>query len=182
METIYETERLLLRILGEEDADKVLAFYEDNREIFEAYEIDRVENFYTREHQAALLRCEYGMLQRQQSVRFWVFAKERPEQIIGTYSFHNIRYSAYRDCELGYKFRREVWGKGYARESIAPGLEIMFEKLKLHRIEALVQPENERSKKLLRALGFEMEGVKRQNVKLHGVWQDHEVYSLLKER
>lgn len=181
METVYETERLLLKVLEEEDADKVLAFYEGNREIFEEYEIDRVENFYTREHQAALLRCEYGMMQRQQSIRFWVFTKENPEEIIGTYSFHNIRYSAYRDCQLGYKFRKEVWGNGYARESIAPGIKVMFEKLKLHRIEAMVMPQNTRSKKLLTALGFESEGVKRQNVKLHGVWRDHEVYSLLNE-
>lgn len=179
MEMVYETPRLLLKVLREDAADSVLAFYVENREIFERYEIDRVENFYTWSHQAALLRCEYNMMERSQSARFWVFEKERPKRIIGTFSFHNIRYYAYRDCELGYKFHHEIWGKGYAKESIEKGIQVMFQEFKLHRIEAMVMPENERSKNLLHALGFEREGIKRQNVKLHGAWCDHEVYSLL---
>lgn len=181
MEMVYETSRLLLRILQEDAAAKVLKFYEENKEIFEEYEIDRGENFYTRAHQAALLRCEYNLMLRSQSIRFWVFEKDRPEHIIGTFSFHNIRYSAYQDCELGYKFHQKVWGKGYAGESIQRGITIVFEELGLHRIEALVRSENERSKHLLRSLGFESEGIKRQNVNLHGTWYDHEVYSLLNE-
>ncbi len=179
MEMVYETPRLLLRILREDAADRVLEFYEENKEIFEQYEIDRVDNFYTRAHQAALLRCEYNLIVRLQAVRFWVFEKKKPSRIIGTFSFHNIRYSAYQDCELGYKFHQDVWGKGYARESIAQGIEIMFAELGLHRIEALVMPGNQRSKQLLQSLGFTLEGIKRQNVRLHGTWFDHEVYSLL---
>lgn len=57
----------------------------------------------------------------------------------------------------------------------------MFEDMKLHRIEASVLPENTASGKLLRNLGFELEGVKRQSVRLHGVWRDHELYALLSE-
>lgn len=181
MKLVYETPRLLLKILREDAADKVLEFYEENKEIFEQYEIDRVENFYTRVHQTALLRCEYNLLTRMQMVRFWVFEKQKPEQIIGTFSFHNIRYSAYQDCELGYKFHQKVWGKGYAKESIERGIDVMFQEAGLHRIEAMVMPENQRSKHLLRSLGFESEGIKRQNVRLHGTWYSHEVYSLLNE-
>ena len=118
MEMIYETPRLLLKILKEDAADKVLEFYLENKEIFERYEIDRADNFYTKAYQAALLRMEYNLMVRMQAVRFWVFEKARPDRIIGTFSFHNIRYLAYQDCELGYKFHQEVWGRGYARESI----------------------------------------------------------------
>ena len=181
MEMVYETPRLLLKILREDAADKILTFYQENKEIFEQYEIDRAEHFYTKDHQAALLRCEYNLLVRMQLVRFWVFEKQEPERVIGTVSFHNIRYSAYQDCELGYKFHQEVWGRGYARESIKLGMEIIFQELKLHRIEALVMPDNQRSKRLLQALGFELEGIKRQNVRLHDRWCSHEVYSLLNE-
>ena len=53
--------------------------------------------------------------------------------------------------------------------------------MKLHRMEAQVQPENTASRKLLEGLGFVREGVKRKSVKLHGVWKDHEVYALLAE-
>lgn len=179
MEMVYETPRLVLRILREDAAESVLRFYEENKEIFEKYELDRVENFYTKAYQATLLRCEYNLMLRNQFVRFWVFEKEDPKRIVGTFSFRNICYSAYMDCELGYKFHQSVWKRGYAKESIRKGLEIMFQEAKMHRIEALVQPENNPSKHLLKALGFTYEGVKRQNVKLHGTWCDHEVYSLL---
>lgn len=181
MEMVYETPRLVLKVLREDAAGSVLQFYEENKEIFEKYELDRAENFYTKAYQAALLQCEYNVMMRSQMVRFWVFEKENPKKIVGTFSFHNIRHSAYMDCELGYKFHQSVWKKGYAKESIQKGLEIVFRELKLHRVEALVQPENEPSKHLLGALGFTCEGVKKQNVKLHGAWCDHEVYSLLNE-
>lgn len=181
MEMVYETPRLLLKVLREDAADKVLEFYQENKEIFERYEMDRGENFYTKAHQAALLRCEYNLMVRMQMTRFWVFEKDQPESIVGTFSFHNIRYASYLDCELGYKFHQSVWGKGYAAESISRGIEAMFNEQGLHRIEALVMPENERSRRLLKALGFQLEGIKRQNVRLRGTWCDHEVYSLLKE-
>ena len=181
MKMVYETPRLFIKVLREEAVDQVLEFYAENKEIFEQYEIDRVENFYTKSHQAALLRCEYNLMERRQSARFWVFEKTNPDRIVGTFSFHNIRYYAYMDCELGYKFHQAVWGRGYARESIERGIRVMFEELGLHRIEALVMPENERSRHLLGSLGFVSEGIKRQNVRLHGAWCDHEVYSLLNQ-
>lgn len=177
----YETSRLLIKALEGEAAEQVLEFYDKNKQIFEKYEIDRVENFYTPAYQSALLQCEYNLMQKRQSARFWVFEKEAPQHIIGTFSFHNIRYSAYYDCELGYKFDQKIWGKGYAKESIAWGIQIMFEELGLHRIEALVMSQNKHSKNLLKALGFKFEGIKRQNVKLHGTWCDHEVHSLLND-
>ena len=169
MKMEYETPRLAIRALGEQAAHQVLEFYHNNRETFEQYEIDRAENFYTPSYQAALLHCEYTLMQKQQSARFWVFEKEAPQKIIGTFSFHNVRYSAYKDCDLGYKFEQKIWGKGYAKESIAKGIQIIFEDLGLHRIEAMVMSQNERSKNLLKALGFELEGIKRQNVKLHEI-------------
>lgn len=68
---------------------------------------------------------------------------------------------------------------GYAQESITKCLSIAFKELGLHRVEAQVLRENLPSKKLLYRLGFEMEGVRKQNVKIHGEWRDHELYALL---
>ena len=53
--------------------------------------------------------------------------------------------------------------------------------MNLHRIEAYTLPENKPSRNLLERLGFAWEGTKRQSVKLHGRWRDHEVYALLAE-
>ena len=47
MNFIYETARLQIRVLNGTYADKSLAFYEEDRELFEQYEPTRSQNFYT---------------------------------------------------------------------------------------------------------------------------------------
>lgn len=192
MQMRYDTKRLYMEILSENAASQVLQFYLDNREIFEQYEIDRPKNFYTEPYQRTILRSEYNLAVRQSLVRYWIFEKgedgESPRRtargqcgkIAGTFSFYNIRRSAYQSCELGYKFNQEMWGRGYAQESLERGIKIVFEELQIHRIEALVMPGNQRSIRVLEKLGFQSEGIRRQNVNLHGIWQDHEVYSLIR--
>ncbi|MCI9446487.1 MAG: GNAT family N-acetyltransferase [Lachnospiraceae bacterium] len=181
MKMNYETERLLMKILPDTAAGQTLQFYQDNREVFEQYEADRSQNFYTLSYQKALLHCEYNLAIKQSAARFWVYEKTCPERIIGTVSLQDIRRGFYQSCGLGYKFDQRVWRRGYAKESIAQCIWIAFREMNLHRIEAQTLPENEASRKLLEGLGFAWEGTKRQGVKLHGTWRDHEVYALLAE-
>ncbi len=181
MKMKYETERLILKVLPDTAVSQVLQFYVDNREIFEQFEPDRSQNFYTPEHQKTLLHCEYNLAIKQSAVRFWLFEKSAPEQIIGTVSMRDIRRGLYQSCMIGYKIDKRYWRQGFARESVVQCIRIAFEEMKLHRIEAHTLPENMPSRKLLEGLGFAWEGTKRQSVKLHGVWRDHEVYALLAE-
>ncbi|MCI9137318.1 MAG: GNAT family N-acetyltransferase [Lachnospiraceae bacterium] len=181
MNMIYQTKRLELRIITDEEAPQVLQFYLDNQEIFERYEVDRMHNFYTEKFQRTVLQCEYNLAVKQKLFRFWVYEKGNIDRIIGTVSIYDIKRGYYQSCELGYKFDQRFWGKGYAKESVLKCLQIAFEELELHRVEAYVVRENEASRKLLKSMGFGLEGVKRQSVKLHGVWQDHELYALLAE-
>lgn len=179
MDMIFETERLTIKILPDTAAAQVLRFYTDNKEIFEACETDRPEPFYTEDFQKAVLNGEYNLAVKQTLFRFWVFEKENQDRIIGTISFQHIKRGYFQTCELGYKFDRHFWGRGYARESISRCIQIAFGEWKLHRIEAYVLPENTASRKLLAKLGFEWEGTKKQSVKLHDVWRDQEIYALL---
>ena len=58
---VYQTKRLELKILTEAAADMVLQFYLDNQEVFEEYETDRPQQFYTEPFQRMLLQCEYNL-------------------------------------------------------------------------------------------------------------------------
>ncbi len=177
----YQTRRLRLRILKPDAASQVLNFYLRDRELFEKYEPDRIPQFYTVDHQRTILKCEYNLAFRLQNIRFYVYLKENPNLIIGTVCFHNISGSYYSSCEVGYKFSSAFWHHGYASEALEKGIEVMFDELNLHRIQAFVLPDNEPSIRLLESHGFKREGIARSNLFLQGEWRDHAQYSLIRE-
>lgn len=179
MNLTYETDRLILKVLKADAAEDVLQFYLDNQELFEKYEPERPDNFYTIGHQKALLICEYNLTVKLSAVRFYVYRKEQPQQIIGTVCFRNITRSIYQSCEVGYKFDERYQHQGYAFEALYTGISIMFDDLRLHRIEANVMPVNTASCHLLESLGFTAEGVARGNALIRGKWEDHLRYALI---
>lgn len=179
MELYYETDRLVLRLLHENSAPEVLDFYKRNKNVFEIWEPDRPRNFYTVEYQTALLKCEFELALKMNAVRFWIFSKTQPDKIIGTVSFQNVMRSVFQSCRIGYKLDPDYWHQGYATEALQAAIPVVFREFKLHRIEALVLPENEPSIRLLEHLGFIREGVCHSCIFLHSRWTDHLQYSLI---
>jgi ribosomal-protein-alanine N-acetyltransferase len=66
-------------------------------------------------------------------------------------------------------------------EGVGLVLSRAFGPLRLHRVEANVQPGNERSKALVRRLGFTKEGYSERYLKIGGRWRDHERWAILAE-
>lgn len=174
----YETRRLMLKIIGPDYARQVLNFYLDDKALFEQYESDRSPNFYSEGHQHTILQVEYGLALKMQQIRFYVFLKEQPEQIIGTVCLYHIS-NTYSHAELGYKFSSKFHHNGYASEAVEKLLDIAFTELNIHRVTAHVQGDNHPSIRLLTGLGFEKEGICRDFLYLHGKWEDHLQYSLI---
>lgn len=181
MLTYCETDRLILQVIHTGYAQEVLDFYINNKDIFEPYEPERPDKFYTRAYQRALLACEYTAMTKMQSVRFWVFKKEDPDKIIGTVSFSNIQPYIYSSCNIGYKFDKNYHHQGYAYEALVKIIHIIFTECKLHRINAYVMPDNISSQRLIRKVGFTFEGIARKSIYIQDRWQDHEQYSLLND-
>jgi len=69
--------------------------------------------------------------------------------------------------------------QGLMRQAVTEVIQIAFSKLKLHRLEANIQPENKASKKLAKACGFSKEGYSPKFLKKGGQWCDHERWALL---
>ena len=134
MKFIYETDRLILKLLGEDDAPAVLQFYKQNQNVFEPYETIHPEQFYTVAYQRTLMNCELNLTLKHSLIRFYIFRRENPDEIIGTVCFRNINRSTYYSCETGYRFSPAYWHRGYAREALAFGIQLMFEEFHLHRL------------------------------------------------
>src|SRR6266566_3985032 len=72
-------------------------------------------------------------------------------------------------------------GNGYMREAMTLVFRYAFSELRLHRLQANVQPGNERSLALLRSTGWREEGYARRYLKVGGRWRDHVLFAILAE-
>jgi ribosomal-protein-alanine N-acetyltransferase len=72
-------------------------------------------------------------------------------------------------------------GQGLLGEGLALVVRRGFVELGLHRIEANIQPENDRSRQLARRAGFRLEGYSPRYLKVRGRWRDHERWALSSE-
>lgn len=179
MQITYSTERLLLNVLHPNDADKVLLFYENNKEHFEIWEPERDLNFYTLPYQRLSLSIEYNLMQQSKLLRYWIFLKDEPQTIIGSVNFYNIIKGSYYTCQLGYKLDHRYLGHGYAMESIQTALELLLTDYKIHRIEANIMPSNTRSIRLIQKLQFVYEGLAKESININHTWEDHIRYAFI---
>lgn len=179
MNLVYETDRLLLKVLHEDSNRQVLDFLVKNQAIFEPYEPQKPPNYYTASYQKAVLSNEYAAFLRQKYLRLYVYLKNKPSQIIGTISFNNIKEAPFSSCMLGYKFDQEFHHQGYASESLVKGISIIFKEFRLHRIEAYIMSTNTDSLRLIERMGFHYEGSAYHSVQINDKWETHRRYALI---
>jgi ribosomal-protein-alanine N-acetyltransferase len=108
----------------------------------------------------------------------WAICFKDNDELIGTCGFHHISRSNYK-CEIGDDLIPAYWGKGIMTHAIHCLLKYGFEGLQLNRIEAIVDPTNINSYKLLDRLGFQREGFHRQAFYEKGRFVDVYIYSML---
>ena len=107
----------------------------------------------------------------------------RPEDgvIVGVFNLSQISRGSFQSAYLGFYARADASGQGYMTEGLALVLRYSFRKLKLHRIEANVQPDNSRSLELIERCGFRQEGFSPRYLKVGGRWRDHQRWALTSE-
>ena len=101
--------------------------------------------------------------------------------IAGAFNLTEIVRGPLQSAYLGYYAMAGFDGQGYMAEGLALVLRHAFRRLRLHRVEANIQPGNERSIALVRAAGFRREGLSRRYLKVGGRWCDHERWAMTVE-
>ena len=76
---------------------------------------------------------------------------------------------------------RSRWGRGYATEALGLAVRLAFEELHLHKIVAGVIAGNDASLRAFESNGFVVEGTRRRQNLLEGVWRDEIQLGLLCE-
>jgi ribosomal-protein-alanine N-acetyltransferase len=100
--------------------------------------------------------------------------------IIGGINLNDIKLGAVRHATLGYWLAQEYQGQGYMREAARLVIDFAFQVIKLKRLNAASLPDNDRSIKLLLALGFEEEGYAKKYLQINGQWRDHRLFGLVR--
>lgn len=101
--------------------------------------------------------------------------------IVGKVSLFHIIHQGLQSACLGYFVGAPHFRKGYATEAISLVVRLAFSELKLHRVEANIQPGNVPSIAVVKRLGFSKEGFSPRYIKIGGKWRDHERWALLIE-
>jgi len=124
-----------------------------------------------------------GYLARTAQPGFAPFIACRVEDgaIVGFSNVSQIIRGPLQQAFLSYGGVAEFAGQGYMKEALQLVLREAFVTLKLHRLEANIQPGNLASRALAERCGFELEGFSPRYLKVGGRWRDHERWALLAE-
>jgi ribosomal-protein-alanine N-acetyltransferase len=101
--------------------------------------------------------------------------------IVGFFNLSQIFRGVLQSAYLGYAAGAPFAGQGYMREGLELVLRHAFTTLRLHRVEANIQPGNAASRALARGAGFRREGYSPRYLKIGGRWRDHERWAILAE-
>ncbi len=100
---------------------------------------------------------------------------------MGVVNVIEIVRGALQGAYLGYYLFHPFGGRGYMTDGLRLVIDRAFGELALHRLEANIQPDNKRSIRLVKRLGFRREGRSPRYLKVGGRWRDHERWALLRE-
>ena len=124
---------------------------------------------------AYLARC------RQPNYASVLVCRTEDGAIVGRINVTEIVRGLHQGAFLGYEMGAPFAGRGYMTEALPLLLRYAFERLRLHRLEANIQPSNAASIALVRRAGFVREGLSRRYLKIGGRWRDHERWAILRE-
>lgn len=145
-----ETKRLTLRSWKESDIGEFIRMNQD-REVMRYF-----PNVLTGEESIDFARRIQKEFEEKGYGLYAVEEKES-ETFLGYVGLHQANFEAdFTPCvEIGWRLKREAWGKGYATEAAKACLAYAFETLKLDKIYSFTAKINQPSKNVMKKIGME---------------------------
>jgi len=168
------TERLYLRMLYKTDGPEILKLRSD----------EQVMRFIDKERAKTIEDAEVFIdrasiaLTANDGITWAIALKEEPGTLIGSVGLWRIIKEHYR-AEIGYMLNPVHWGKGIMTEALLKVTEFGFKEMRLHSIEAHINPENVGSAAILTKSGFVKEAHFKEDFYFNGRFRDTAIYSIL---
>lgn len=123
-----------------------------------------------------------GMVRRSRSEaragRLLPWAIEYQGRFVGQMTVGGIALGSLRSAYIGYWIDEAVAGRGITTMAVAMASDHCFERMRLHRLEINIRPENLASRAVAEKAGYALEGVRHDYLHIDGAWRDHVTYVL----
>lgn len=156
MTNFLETDRLIIKLTSIEDFDNILALRSD----------PEVQKYTTqppakRQDVQRFLDNVIPYQEKHGHGMASVFEKTTGQFIGQAGIFHIGHYDLQPEIEIGYRFHKKYWGKGFATEATEALVAWGFEHLDIGTIVSFVETENLASRRVLEKCGFRYVGLKK---------------------
>ncbi|MEP7155017.1 MAG: GNAT family N-acetyltransferase [Betaproteobacteria bacterium] len=167
------TPRLLIRRMTMADAPAFFAVF-SNAEVMRYWSSSPLTELSEAENKIDNILAHY----EQGDLFQLAIVRRADNMMIGTCTLHQIHLQN-RRAEVGYALGRVYWGSGYMNEAMHALVDHAFTRMKLHRLEADIDPRNAASARSLERLGFTREGHLRERWIVGDEVSDSALYGLL---
>ena len=160
------TERLCLRELREDDDESLFAMRSDDdvMQYIGSCRATRLED--ARE----VIKRVLTDRQNNDGIT-WGLTFHDDDSLIGSVGYYRLKKEHYRG-EIGYMLGKRHWGRGLMSEAVIAAIEYGFHTIGFHSIEAITDPDNQRSIAVLLRNGFKQEGLFKENFYHDGKFYD----------
>jgi len=173
-DVVYETDRLQIPRLREEDAEACLVWMGDPEvaryEYWDPYTLEKLRNEFREVAEVAPA-----------SIGVWNLHGVVLREIGAVVGCVLIRMhdDVHRQAEIGFHFHKMYWGRGLATEAAEGLVAYGFDTMHAHRIYGVADARNAASVRVLEKLGMRREAQLRENTFVKGEWCDEVIYALL---
>lgn len=168
---ILETERLILRQCNQEDTSDFFVLRSD-KNVMKYIPRPIATNH---ADAAAVIDTMNDGINKNESIN-WAITIKGNSQLIGVIGYYRTKKEHFRS-EIGYILHPKYQGKGIMNEALKAALNFGFTVMNLHSIEAVVDPENLASRKLLEKNSFIQEAHLKESEFYDGKFLDTIIYS-----
>jgi ribosomal-protein-alanine N-acetyltransferase len=172
---ILESKNLILRQINNDDVAEVFAL-RSNPETMKYIPKPLLQNY---EEALAHIKMIQGKMDNNEGIDWAITQKGNPK-LLGIIGHYRIKWEHFRS-EIGYMLLPEYHGKGIVSDAIQLIVDYGFNQMKLHSIEALIDPDNTGSARVLEKNGFVKEAHFKENEFYNGQFIDTIIYSLLQK-
>ena len=177
---LLRTDRLVLKAPDSADATAVVDFYARNAAHFARWNPPLPEDHATTERVRQALAVCAEAFALGNSLRWWLHPVRMPARVIGSVHCSTLVRGAFHSANLGYALDGGWQGHGLMDEALRAVIaEVFSPRVNLHRLQAGIQPDNQRSLAVVRRLGFSDIGLARRYLYIAGAWRDHLLYEHL---